>query len=129
LPESFIRKGEACDLLLKVGCYIDSESCFIKRETIRQIAPLDESLRYTCDYDFFIRAGLSVDFAYSSDVLAAWRVHAGQATRTFGKIRHEERIVFRRYLRNDAVGLGAKAMLIKRLCTSLGGEVVDKIRS
>ena len=128
LPESFIRKGEAGNLLLRLGCFVDSESCFIKRETVERLAALDESLRFTCDYEYFIRAGFEVDFAYSNDILAAWRIHATQATKTFRKIRHEERGIFRRYFGGKDVTSGTNAVLLKRLCRSFAGEIVDRIR-
>lgn len=128
LPESFIRKGEAGNLLLRLGCFVDSESCFIKRETVQRLGALDESLRFTCDYEYFIRAGLEVDFAYSQDILAAWRIHATQATKTFRKIRYEERIIFWRYFRGKDVTARTKLVLLKRLLRSFVGEILDRIR-
>lgn len=128
LPETFIRKGEAGNLLLRLGCFVDSESCFIKRETVQRVGALDESLRYTCDYEYFIRAGFEADFAYSADALAAWRIHATQATKTFRRIRYEDRIIFRRYFRGKDVTARTNAVLVKRLCKSFAGEIVDWIR-
>lgn len=128
LPEAFIRKGEAGNLLLRLGCFVDSESCFIKRKTVERLGALDESLPFTCDYEYFIRAGFDVDFAYSNEILAAWRIHATQATKTFRKIRYEERTIFRRYLGGRDVAAGTSAVLVKRLCRSVAGEIVDRIR-
>ena len=43
LPESFIRKGEMGNLLLKLNCFAASASCFIKRETVQVVGAYDES--------------------------------------------------------------------------------------
>ena len=99
LPESFIRKGEMGNLLLKLNCFAASASCFIKRETVQMVGAYDESLAYVCDYDYFVRAGFQVDFAYTWDILGAWRSHTEQATNTYGKKGHEARAVYWRHCR------------------------------
>ncbi len=128
LPESFIPKGTASDLLLQLGCYIDSEACFIKRDTVRSIGAQDESLVYSCDYEYFIRAGLAVDFAYTSEILSAWRIHEEQATKKYRKVRYEARAVFRRYFKRKGVSLWTKAIIAKNMLKSYAGEILDDFR-
>lgn len=129
VPDSFIPAGEAGNLLLRIGCYVDSEACFIRRDTTEMLGPLDTSLAYACDYEYFIRAGLRVDFAYTKSILAAWRVHENQATKTYGRIRNENRIVFRRYLRHEGVTYATRAALLKNMCRSYAGEALGRARA
>ncbi len=128
LPESFIRKGEAANLLLRLGCFIDSESCFIKRETVQQLGAQDELLSHACDYEYFIRAGFVVDFAYSLDILAAWRIHAKQSTKTNRKRYLEVRNVYRRYFWSKNVTYLTKVVLLKNLCKSFAIDIVHIVR-
>jgi glycosyltransferase involved in cell wall biosynthesis len=125
LPERFIPKNQAGNLLLQVGCFIDSEAFFMKREAGLRIGRLDESLRYACDYEYFIRAGFAMDFAYSTDVLAAWRVHADQATATSPKIRQQVRSVYRRYFWARELTFLTRMVLLKNLAKSYGGQLRD----
>lgn len=125
LPERFIPKGLAGNLLLQVGCFIDSEAFFMKRDAALAIGRLDDSLCYACDYEYFVRAGFAVDFAYTSDVLAAWRIHADQATATSPKIRQQVRTVYRRYFWARGVDFLTKIHLLKNLTKSYAGQFLD----
>jgi glycosyltransferase involved in cell wall biosynthesis len=129
LPEGFIAKGLAGNLLLREGCYIDSEGCFINRETVESLGAFDETLRYACDYEYFIRAGFKVDFAYSLDILAAWRIHANQATKTDRKRFIEIYEVYKRYFWSQGVTLRTRASLIVNLFKSLTLHFLYKIRA
>ena len=127
LPDSYIPNRDAGNLLLRLGCFSASASCLIKRETVQVIGAFDESIAYACDYDYFIRAGLEVDFAYTRDSLAAWRKHAGQATSTYSKRDHEIRSVLWRYTRHTSVSGWTKAMLLRRIVKSLAGGIVRRL--
>jgi glycosyltransferase involved in cell wall biosynthesis len=129
LPEGFIAKGLAANLLLRKGCYIDSESCFLKRETVQTLGALDETLRFACDYEYFIRAGFVVDFAYSLDVLAAWRIHATQASKTNERRFIEIYEVYRRYLWTSDVTLRTKVSLISRLFKAFTLHLLQKFQA
>ena len=129
LPEGFIHKGLAANLLLAQGCYVDSESCFIKRETLEMVGALDESLRFACDYEYFIRAGFVVDFAYSWEILAAWRIHSRQATKTDKKRFKEIHSVYKRYFWNKHVSLGTKVALVANLQKSLALDFLSEVRA
>jgi glycosyltransferase involved in cell wall biosynthesis len=129
LPESFIPKGLAANLLLGQGCYIDSESCFISRETVRSLGSLDETLRYACDYEYFVRAGFEVDFAYSSDILAAWRIHANQATKKDGRKFIEMYSIYKRFVWSRGLTLRTRTSLIVNLFKSLTLHFLYMIRA
>lgn len=126
LPNSFIPRGVAAALLLTEGCYVDSEAWFIQRTAVKQLGPLDESLRYACDYEYFIRAGFKFDFAYTSDVLAAWRVHPGQESVTNHNRFREYRSVLGRYWSHADVTWGARFTIASRLGRSHAGEAYRK---
>jgi glycosyltransferase involved in cell wall biosynthesis len=126
LPESFIRKGDVGNLLLKRGCFSASASCFIKGETVQIVGAFDESLAYACDYDYFIRAGFAVDFAYTRDILAAWRSHAKQATKTYSRQGYEVRSVFWRNCRAGNTAVWTKAVLLGKILKSFVRDIVRK---
>ena len=129
LPDAFIPKGIASNLLLSQGCYIDSEACFIKRTAVNCLGPLDESLRYACDYEYFIRAGFTYDFAYTRDILAAWRVHAGQESVTNRKRFKESRSVLRRYISHAGVSLSTRPAIAWNFGKSLAAEIYHEAQS
>ena len=129
LPDSFIPKRLAANLLLTKGCYVDSEACFIKRSTISQLGALDESLRYACDYEYFIRAGLEFDFAYTRDILSAWRVHPGQESATNRNRFKESRSVFGRYFLYTGITLGTRLAIARNLGRLLAAEIYYKARN
>lgn len=129
LPDSFIPKGLAANLLLTKGCYVDSEACFIKRSTVSQLGALDESLRYACDYEYFIRAGLGFDFAYTRDTLSAWRVHPGQESATNRNRFKESRSVSGRYFLYTGITLGTRLAIAQSLGRSLAAEIYYKARN
>lgn len=127
LPESFIRKGDAGNLLLKLGCFSASASILIRRETVQSVGAFDESLAYSCDYDYFVRAGFEFDFAYTSDILAAWRSHAKQATKTYRRVGHESRSVYWRYCRSANALVWTKAVLLGRILKSLASDIAHTV--
>jgi glycosyltransferase involved in cell wall biosynthesis len=129
LPGPCIRKGNAGDQLLRQGCYSASVSCLIKRDTALAVGAFDESIPYACDYDYFIRAGFVVDFAYTRDCLAAWRRHAEAATSTYGKRDREIRSVLWRYAHGAKASGWTKVTLVKRILKSFIGGIVRKVGS
>ena len=127
LPDSFIPKGDAGNLLLRLGCFSASVSCLIKRETVQSVGAFSESFPYACDYDFFIRAGFGVDFAYTSDCLAAWRRHSEQATSTYRKRDLEIRSVLWCHWHGDKVSRRTKLMLPAKIFRAFIGEMTRKV--
>jgi len=128
LPDSFIPKGFAGNLLIQQGCYVDSEACFLRHSTVKSLGLLDESLRYACDYDFFIRAGLNFDFAYTREKLSAWRIHPNQESATNRDRFKEYRLVQKRYLLNSSVDLLTRAHIVANLARSAAGEKYRAIK-
>lgn len=129
LPDSFIPKGLAANLLLTKGCYVDSEACFIKQAAVNRLGPPDESLRYACDYEYFIKAGFEFDFAYTRDTLAAWRVHPGQESATNRNRFKEYRSVLGRYFSHAGVTLGTRLVITQNIGRSYAGEAYRGVRS
>ena len=128
LPDSFIRQGVAANLLISQGCYSGSAVCLIKRSTVDRLMPLDESLLYACDYEYFIRAGFEVDFAYSPDALGAARMHAGQATRTNLNRFKEIRSVLSEYYSDDRVTAKTRLLIVWKLIRSFVAEGYHRAR-
>lgn len=128
LPRDFIEKGWAGNLLLQVGCYIDSEAFFMRRDAIHAVGAMDVGLRYACDYEYFIRVGLMFDFAYTKDVLCAWRVHPEQATAKFPKVRQQLRQVYRRFFWAEGISISTRAILLKNMARSYVGHMLDHLR-
>ncbi|APW44171.1 glycosyltransferase [Rhodoferax saidenbachensis] len=127
LPDAFIPKVVAGNLLLQVGCYVDSEAWFMRRDVFEKVGLLDEKLSYACDFEYFIRVGMIVDFAYAREILAAWRVHSSQATATAPKIRQQVRGVYLQFFWSEAVGWWTKALIIKALARSYAGQLRDRL--
>jgi glycosyltransferase involved in cell wall biosynthesis len=129
LPGPLIPKGVAGHLLIIKGCYVDSEACFIKRTTVDCLGPLDESLLYACDYEYFIRAGLKYDFAYTCETLSAWRIHPKQESVTNFNRFKEYRSVLNKYLLHSEVNLYLKLIIIFNLVRSHGGEIYRELQN
>jgi glycosyltransferase involved in cell wall biosynthesis len=128
LPEHLIRRGHVGNLLLRLGCFSASASCFIKRDTVLAVGAFDESFAYSCDYDLFIRAGFEVDFAYTRDALAAWRRHAEQATATYGRKGNEVRSLYWRNCRGGNASIWTRTVLLAKIVRSFVGDAVRKTR-
>lgn len=128
LPPSPIPKGIASSLLITQGCYVDTEACFIRRSLVDRLGAFDESLRYACDYDYFIRAGLVCDFAYTRDVLAAWRRHPKQMSVTDSNSYKEGRAVMRRYLTYGDISFATRLAILRNLGKSIAVETYHGAR-
>jgi len=103
LPGFLIPKGIAASILLKQGCYVDSEAVFISKQTVTKLEPMKNEFRYACDYEYFIRAGLVTDFAYTDAILAAWRIHTKQETAVNPNMHKEISAVFRMHMMNSGL--------------------------
>lgn len=101
LPTYLIPKGVASSMLLAQGCYIDSEAVFISKDAVLKLGFMRDELRYACDYEYFVRAGLVFDFAYTPETLSAWRIHAKQETSVNPNVYKEHNAVFKMYMFNS----------------------------
>lgn len=62
-------------------CFISQPAAFLRRRTMQAGGPLDLSLRYCMDYDYWFRLALNgARFAYLPKLLAATRLHDDAAT-------------------------------------------------
>ncbi len=76
---------------LRLADYIIQPSAFWTREAWVRTGPLDESLHFGFDWDWFIRARLAgVEFKPEARCLAAYRIHEGHKTGTGGNQRRRE---------------------------------------
>jgi glycosyltransferase involved in cell wall biosynthesis len=129
LPENYISKKEAANLLLSEGCFIDSEAWFFQKNVARSLEPLVESLRYACDYEYFIRTGLYYDFAYTRETVAAWRIHPNQESAINPKQFHEYRQVLKQYIFVSDIDLITRCLIVKNLARSYSGGILRWLKS
>ncbi len=62
-------------------CFISQPATFLRRQVVLDNGPLDTSLRYCMDYEYWFRlAGRGVRFTYLPRLLAATRLHDEAAT-------------------------------------------------
>jgi glycosyltransferase involved in cell wall biosynthesis len=76
--------------LLRVTDYLDQPSVFWTRAAWNLVGPLDESLHYAFDWDWFLRATRSCRFIRSDQVLSRYRVHSEHKSGTGGSERWKE---------------------------------------
>lgn len=112
---------EAASYDLKLVDFIIQPSAFWTRKAWEQVGKLNESLHYTFDWDWFIRAELSgVAFKNTTKYLSLYRVHDSHKTGTGGESRKKEIIeVLEKYNGTSIVNLckriGNKGSYIKQL--------------
>jgi glycosyltransferase involved in cell wall biosynthesis len=83
---------------LQVTDYLDQPSVFWTRAAWEQVGPLDESLHYAFDWDWFLRAARSCKFIRSSRVLSRYRIHSEHKSGSGGEDRWREMVeVVRRH--------------------------------
>jgi glycosyltransferase involved in cell wall biosynthesis len=76
--------------MLQITDYFDQPSVFWTRTAWEMIGPLDESLHYAFDWDWFLRAANSCRFIRSDHALARYRIHSEHKSRTGGEKRWTE---------------------------------------
>jgi glycosyltransferase involved in cell wall biosynthesis len=64
--------------------YIPQPATFLRRRVLDRVGPLDESLHYVMDFDYWLRLGLHHTMAYLPVRLAATRLHPGAKSVTSG---------------------------------------------
>jgi glycosyltransferase involved in cell wall biosynthesis len=86
-----VRPAIPFDLeLLQVTDYLDQPSVFWTRAAWELVGPLDESLHYAFDWDWFLRAARSCQFIRSDKVFARYRIHSEHKSGTGGADRWRE---------------------------------------
>lgn len=82
--------------------FIDQPSSFWSRRVWEQTGPLDESMHYTFDWDFFIRVSRAFPLLCTEGVYSVYRHHAAHKTGTGGEPRLEEIVeIVRRHGTDD----------------------------
>jgi glycosyltransferase involved in cell wall biosynthesis len=66
--------------LLKQTCFVCQPAVFLRRSVFHRFGGLDESLRFSEDYEYWLRIGASLRFERVRVRLAATRLHAGAKT-------------------------------------------------
>jgi GT2 family glycosyltransferase len=68
------------DKLLSVGAFVSQPTVFLRRSVVEAAGPLDETLDYTMDYEYWLRIGRQFPAAYVPEIKA--RVVRSRATKT-----------------------------------------------
>ena len=76
--------------VLRQTAYIIQPSSFWTRRLWEQTGPLDETLSYAFDWDWFLRATTHGAFALCPEILSAYRHHAAHKSGSGGAKRREE---------------------------------------
>jgi GT2 family glycosyltransferase len=75
---------------LQIADFLDQPSVFFTRAAWERVGPLDESLHYAFDWDWFLRAAKVCRFIRCDQVLSRYRIHSQHKTGTGGLRRWEE---------------------------------------
>jgi glycosyltransferase involved in cell wall biosynthesis len=75
---------------LQIADFLDQPSVFFTRAAWERVGPLDESLHYAFDWEWFLRAAKVCHFIQCDQVLSRYRIHAQHKTGTGGLRRWEE---------------------------------------
>jgi len=89
---------------LQITDFIDQPSVFLTRAAWERVGPLDESLHYAFDWDWFLRAAKCCRFQRCGKVLSRYRIHSQHKTGSGGLRRWEEMSeVVRRHSSDEVV--------------------------
>ena len=90
LKELSFNKKELIANLLRYGCFIISSTVTFNKICFKTINGFNEKLKFTSDYDFFIRLSEKFDFYYIDTIINKWRSHSNQSTVTNKRIHNKE---------------------------------------
>jgi glycosyltransferase involved in cell wall biosynthesis len=89
---------------LQITDFLDQPSVFFTRAAWERVGPLDESLHYAFDWEWFLRAAKVCNFIPCDQVLSRYRIHSQHKTGTGGLRRWEEMSeVVRRYSPDEVI--------------------------
>jgi glycosyltransferase involved in cell wall biosynthesis len=89
---------------LQITDFLDQPSVFFTRAAWERVGPLDESLHYAFDWEWFLRAAKVCHFIPCDQVLSRYRIHSQHKTGTGGLRRWEEMSeVVRRYSPDEVI--------------------------
>lgn len=75
---------------LKEICFICQPSVFFRKKLVNKYGPLDESLQYCMDYEYWLRLGKGEFFFYLDELIAGSRLYEDNKTLGDRKKVHEE---------------------------------------
>ena len=113
LPDVFTRER-----LLTHNCYVFSGAMLIRRALFQRFGPLDETLRYAMDYDFFLRVAPEIRAVHCPHELGRFRFHSGSKTHALTwPVLRETAMVRRRHgaYRSAAVALPVLANQLRQV--------------
>jgi glycosyltransferase involved in cell wall biosynthesis len=67
--------------IMRRGCIINGCTVMLKMSIFNEFGLFDETLKYTQDYDFWLRILTKYDFHYYSDPLVNYRIHSNMGTK------------------------------------------------
>jgi len=83
-------------------CFIPQPTVFLRRDVIARNGPVDTTLHYTMDYDYWLRASRHSRLAYNPAPIAAFRLHEGSKTiSTAARFNPESERTVTRFLEAD----------------------------
>ncbi|HSO12392.1 MAG TPA: glycosyltransferase family 2 protein [Anaerolineales bacterium] len=89
--------------LLLITDYISQPATFWRADVFRDLGPLDESLHYAMDYEYWLRLNAKFPLVIIPEYLAAFRVHSQSKNTNVGHRNiyiDEERVVVHRYTKS-----------------------------
>ncbi|WP_318618920.1 glycosyltransferase [Priestia megaterium] len=93
----FPRKDDFLENL-RLGCSINGCTVMMKMDIFQTLGFFDEELKYTQDYDFWLRAVQNYEFYYLNEPLVKYRVHEEMGTKKFNeKIVNEIEALHKKY--------------------------------
>ncbi len=102
--------------VIEMNDYIPSGSTFIRRSVYESVGELDESMHYTMDHDYWLRAGLLTQIDYLPEVLSSFRVYPEAKTWRNSSGRARDIVyMYEKILDNDNIPATVKAQKINLL--------------
>lgn len=84
--------------MLKKQCPINGSSVIMDKTIFNQVGLFDESLKFTQDYDMWMRVAAICEFGYLNVPLIKYRVHSGMGSYQFGsELKKEKHKIKKRY--------------------------------
>lgn len=101
-PQSIAFKDQIQFLKrMRRGCVINGCTVMLKMSIFNEFGLFDESLRFTQDYDYWLRILAKYHFHYYAEPLVRYRVHDNMGTKKFkGDIRKELQFTIQRHSSN-----------------------------
>jgi glycosyltransferase involved in cell wall biosynthesis len=88
MPQIELRRATPfSQKLLETVDFIDQPSVFWTRKAWEIVGPLDESLHFGFDWEWFLRAGKACRFMATEELLSRYRIHPAHKSGTGGKKR------------------------------------------